>query len=257
MNLHVEGARPVNSYDNWRNNQNNRWNDMSWIHVNGGQILSQDQTKDVLLQKGTSQMAIAGPGDYYGLDLNGDGWVTEWEDIEPIAHNNIPRLTGGLTFVADYKGFDLSMAFNAAAIYTVVYEEYLRTPQVFNGTVGALALWTDRWRQNDAGDWISGKYPRYRAEWTYLPNVWDDARREKDASYIRLKNLEFGYSFPKKLLKKVYMQQTRIYVNAYNLLTISGIKEMDPEYRGAEGGAAAGYVYPMNRNFSLGINVTF
>lgn len=256
-NLHVEGARKLNSYDNWRNNQNDRWNDMMWGHVLSGQITSAEQAELILLHQKTSQNALSGPGDYYHADLNGDGWITEWDDLTPSFLNNIPKITGGLTFTAGYDGFDLSMAFNGAAAYTVLYEEYLRTPQVFNGTVGALGLWTDRWRQDESGNWIAGKYPRYRAEWTYLPNVWDDSRRERNASYIRLKNMEIGYKLPKPALKLLKMQQARVYVNGYNLLTFSAIKEMDPEYRGAENGAAAQYMYPMNRNYSFGINVTF
>lgn len=256
--LYIETARYGNSYDNWKNNMNNRWSDISWQHVILGQLTSEEQARYIALHQGTSQNALSGPGDYYHADLDGDGWVTEWGDLMPVSTNITPKITGGLTFNASYGGFDLSLSFNAATAYIVYYEEFLRNPEVFNGTVGALSFWTDRWHQDENGTWIAGKYPRYRAEWAYVPNVWDDSRRQKNASYIRLKNAEIGYSLPKKILKKVNLQECRIYTNGYNLLTLTGIKEMDPEYAGIDGGTAINqYVYPMSKNYSLGINVTF
>ena len=251
-NLHVEQASAVNSYDNWRNNKNDRWNDIAWGHKVAGQITDPAQVQYLINHMKTSQMALAGPGDYYHYDLNGDGWVTEWEDLSPIFTNSAPKLTGGVTLTGAYKGFDLSLVFNGAALYTVSYEEFLRNPQVFGGQTGALASWTDRWHQDSNGNWIAGKNPRYREEWAYLPNVWDDSRRIKNAAYLRLKNIELGYSLPKSILNKIKAQNIRVYANAYNLLTFSNVKEMDPEYPG--GGS---YMYPMVQNYTFGINVTF
>jgi hypothetical protein len=249
-NRHVEQARAVNSYDNWKNNQNNRWNDIRWGHATGGQITSEEEARRLVNHQKTSQMALAGPGDYWHLDLNGDGWVTEWDDLAPIFTNSVPKIVYGFTLTGEYKGFDLVMVFNGAAKYTVTYEEFLRNPLVYDGLAGALDMWTDRWHQDEAGNWISGKYPRYRDEWTYLPNVWDDNRRIKNASYLRLKNIELGYSLPHSLLSKIHIQKLRVYANAYDLLTFSNIKEMDPE-------APTQYLYPMSRNFNFGLNITF
>ncbi|MFT4222219.1 SusC/RagA family TonB-linked outer membrane protein [Dysgonomonas sp.] len=249
-NKHVERAKALNSFDNWRNNTNNRWNDMEWGHVTGGQITNEIDGKYILLHSGTSQNALTGPGDYWHLDLNGDGWVTEGEDLIPIYTNKTPKLIYGFTLAAEYKGIDLSAVFNGAAKFTVTYEEFLRNPLVFEGLTGALEFWTDRWRQDEMGNWIPGKNPRYRDEWAYVPNVWTDSRRIRNASYLRLKNIEIGYSLPKKALAKVHLQRVRFYANAYNLLTFSNIKEMDPE-------APEQYRYPMARNFNFGVNVTF
>lgn len=249
-NKYVEQARGVNSFDNWKNNQNDRWNDIKWGHALGGQIMSQDEIKYLLLHQGTSQMAQTGPGDYWHLDVDGDGWVSEWTDLLPNFTNNVPKVVYGFTVSAEYKGIDLNMVFNGAAKYTVVYEEFLRNPLVYGGSAGALEMWTDRWRQDENGEWIAGKYPRARAEWSFLPNVWDDERRIRNASYLRLKNIEVGYSLPKNLLAKIKIQKLRVYANAYNLLTFSNIKELDPEM-------PTQYRYPMAMNFNFGVNLTF
>lgn len=249
-NKHVEQARAVNSFENWKGNQNNRWNDIRWGHVLGGQVLTEDEVRYLILHQGTSQMAQAGPGDYWHLDVDGDGWVSEWTDLMPVFTNNVPKIVYGFTVSAEYKGIDLNIVFNGAAKYAVSYEEFLRNPLVYGGSAGALDMWTDRWTQDESGQWIAGKYPRARAEWSFLPNVWDDERRIRNASYLRLKNIEVGYSLPKMLFHKIKIQKLRVYANAYNLLTFSNIKELDPEM-------PEQYKYPMAMNFNFGINLTF
>ena len=250
-NRHVEGARKLNSYDNWRNNTAGRWNDIEWGHLTGGRITDESSGKYIALHQGTSQNALTGPGDYWHLDLNGDGWVTEWDDLAPVYTNTVPKVVYGFTLAAEYRGIDLVMVFNGAAKYTVTYEEFLRNPMVYEGLSGSLSLWTDRWHQDAQGNWIAGKHPRYRDEWAYVPNVWTDERRFRNASYLRLKNIELGYSFPKSIVSKIYLQKLRVYASAYNLLTFSGIREMDPEAPGSWS------TYPMSQNFNFGINVTF
>lgn len=249
-NKHKERAKPTNSFDNWRNNNNNRWNDIVWGHEIGGQVTTVDGGKDLLNHQGTSQMALTGPGDYWHLDLNGDGWVDEWNDLAPIFTNGDPKIIYGFTINMEYKGIDLTAVFNGAGKYTVSYSEFLQNPLCYSGDAGALKFWTDRWHQDADGNWIAGKYPRYRNEWAYVPNVWTDSRQIKNASYLRLKNIELGYTFPKKWMQKIKVQNLRVYANAYNLLTFSNVKELDPEM-------PSQYKYPMAMNFNCGLNLTF
>lgn len=250
MNKHVERAAPTNSFDNWRNNSNNRWSDINWGHIIGGQVTTVDGGRDLLNHQGTSQMALTGPGDYWHLDLNGDGYVDEWNDLAPVFTNSDPKVIFGFTINFEWKGIDFNAVFSGAGKYTVTYMEFLQNPLVFSGNGGALKLWTDRWHQDADGNWIAGKYPRYRNEWAYVPNVWTDSRQIKDATYLRLKNLEIGYSFPEKWMKKIRVQKLRVYASGYNLLTFSNVKELDPEM-------PSQYKYPMAMNFNFGINLTF
>ena len=72
-------------------------------------------------------------------------------------------------------------------------------------------------------------------------------------NYLRLKSIELGYTLPKNLLSSVGVKNLRIYINAYNLLTITGVKGVDPE----KPANLYGYMYPLNRSYNFGLNVTF
>jgi hypothetical protein len=86
----------------------------------------------------------------------------------------------------------------------------------------------------------------------------------QNASYLRVKTLEFGYSLSPSILKAIGVRKFRVYVNSYNLLTFTGLKNYDPEHQGPNprdnndfSKALGGYTYPMNRTFNLGANVSF
>jgi len=127
-----------------------------------------------------------------------------------------------------------------------------------------LSWFLDRWRPVDPNadmfnsntQWIPG----------YYPVTGHDGRRTgtnsiQNASYIRLKTMELGYTLPKKLTTKVGVKSLRVYVNGYNLLTFSGLNNVDPERPGAAGGASTNsvqeYNYPICRTFTLGASIKF
>jgi hypothetical protein len=75
----------------------------------------------------------------------------------------------------------------------------------------------------------------------------------QSGSYVRLKNIELGYTLPKQLLNKVKIQKARLFVNGYNLLTLTGVKGIDPEHPGDSNG----YMYPLNQTVNFGAEITF
>ena len=75
----------------------------------------------------------------------------------------------------------------------------------------------------------------------------------KDASYLRLKNIELGYSFKQEWIRKAKLERLRIYVSAQNILTIAGIDDYDPEKYGTD---TRGHAYPNAKTFSVGLNIT-
>ncbi len=75
----------------------------------------------------------------------------------------------------------------------------------------------------------------------------------KDASYLRLKNIELGYSFKQEWIRKAKLERLRIYVSAQNILTITGIDDYDPEKYGTD---TRGHAYPNAKTFSVGLNIT-
>ncbi len=201
------------------------------------------------------------PGDYWYEDWNGDGAI-DGNDIHPVATYNLPVFNYGLTIGADWKGLDLSMNFQGAAGVYSMYSEVFSEVGPFDGGA-VLSRYVDRWHTvnpdddpwNPYTEWIAGTYPATGHSFTM------GSTGIQNTSYLRLKTLEVGYSFPEKWLSKIKIRSLRLYFSAYNLLTISGLKGMDPERPGAAGGASNGlsaeYNYPNNRTFNIGANIKF
>ena len=162
-----------------------------------------------------------------------------------------------LTFGGQWKGIDLNVTFQGAAMFNANLTD---RPLQFGG---AWDIFMDRWHKVDAegnpapfdseGTWVAGRYPstrlqdpqNYGQESTYFYN---------NCSYLRLKNLELGYTLPKQWTNKIGISNLRIYANGFNLFTICSkdLNYTDPEN---PGGSLARY--PIMRNFNFGVNVTF
>lgn len=263
-NLYVERGRSGSAYDNWRNNNSNRYNDIWFGFDYAGQYQSYEEIANYPVFTGRSTL----PGDYIYGDWNGDG-VFDDMDKHPIAttinpnsseaaggnaRKNYPLLTFGLNLGLDYKGFDLNLLFQGGAMSYIAYSEQLKEPLAWDGN--ALDVFMDRWHPvdpkadpyNPSTQWITGYY-------AYTGSALNDASRRaiQNGSYVRLKSAELGYSLPKSLLSKVRIQGVRFYVNAYNLFTITGVKGLDPEHPSE----LYGYMYPLSRTINLGTSVTF
>jgi len=252
-------SKAGNSYDNWRNRTANRYKDIWWGTDYGGQFQNYNQiyTSPVSIGAGGTV-----PGDYYYKDWNGDG-VINGNDAHPIATYGMPLFNYGITLGASYKGFDLSMNFQGATQVYYKYTEALAEAVPF-GDGGTLSKFWDRWHPvNPDADifdpstkWVSGYYP------TTGSPLADGTRSVENASYVRLKTLELGYTLPKRITTGVGIKELRVYFSGYNLLTLTGLKGMDPEHPGGEGGTTGGdgistYKYPINRTFNIGASIKF
>lgn len=119
-----------------------------------------------------------------------------------------------------------------------------------------LTQFLDRWRPEDPKadpfatntKWIEGKYAYTGSR----PDYWS-THNTVDATYLRLKNVELGYTIPQNLTKHVGISGLRFYVSAYNLVTFTKVKNIDPEHTND----LWGYIYPLNKSVSLGLNVRF
>ena len=116
------------------------------------------------------------------------------------------------------------------------------------------------------GSWTpdnpDAKYPRLTASYN-ANDAWTSSWWVRDGSYVRLKNIALGYTFPKKLISKFKIENLRLYANIQNLLTITGYDGYDPEV-GASTSDSTGYTYgvdngryPSPTTFSFGMNITF
>lgn len=244
-----ERGKAGNSYDNWRNNNNNRVQNIIWGYGNGGryQSYSDIANSPVYTDYGTL------PGDYEYQDWNGDGIISDL-DVHPIGYQNVPLINFSLNIGANWKGFDLNMLFQGTTMQYNRYIEELHEPMWGNAYSNALEYFMNRWHPTNltadpydpSTTWTSGKY----AYTGSLSNEYSEYNVH-NSSYIRLKSIEIGYSLSQKILKMTGIKNVRFYINGYNLFTIKSVP-FDPEHSGSD---SYGDLYPLNRTISFGVNI--
>jgi TonB-linked SusC/RagA family outer membrane protein len=255
----VEG-RPGNAYEQWRNGQTNRYQNIWWGKDYAGQFSTYDQIYNYGVNTGGGNNNVV-PGDYYYKDWNEDG-VIDGKDDHPIATSDIPLVNYGLTLAANYKGFDVNLLLQGATGVYVQYSEQYAEPLMYGRS--ALTRFLDSWHTANPTDnvfdpstqWIPGFYPAMGS-----PSA-QGTKAIQNGTYLRIKSLEFGYTIPALALKKIGVKRFRVYVNSYNLATFTGLKNYDPEHPGEKPGAGfdqalGGYKYPLDRTFNLGANISF
>lgn len=247
-----------NSYDNWRNRTSGRYNNIWWGQESGGMFTSMEDIRTFERPMGQGSL----PGDWWLVDWNEDG-VIDGGDDHPIASKGLPVFNYGISLGASWKGFDLALDFQGAYGVYVQYSEVLTEALPFGGQ-NTLSYFLDRWRPVVPGaDYFSSN-----TEWIpgYYPVTGHDGRRTgtnsvQNASYMRLKTAQLGYTLPNSLVSKVGLKNLRVYLSGYNLLTFTGLENVDPERPGSEGGASTNsidiYNYPVNRTFTIGASVKF
>ncbi|MDR1982143.1 MAG: TonB-dependent receptor [Tannerellaceae bacterium] len=256
--IYRERAESGNSYRNWRDNTANRYNNIWWGYGAAGQFISMQDYWSSPIQDNRGN-SIGRPGDYRYQDWNEDGMIDD-NDVRPIANTGYPLYNYGIILTADYKGIDFNILFQGAKGMSTKYYEMLSNPLMWDR--GGLSKFMDRWHMENITDdpqdpntkWIPGKFPSMT---TYAQSNNYDHTSEfdvQDASYIRLKSIEIGYTLPKSMLKGMGIQNARIYLNGYNLLTFTGLEYTDPEL---PGGFHDGYVYPYTITYNVGVNLQF
>jgi TonB-linked SusC/RagA family outer membrane protein len=187
------------------------------------------------------------PGDIKYKDVNGDN-VIDNLDFITTDYNFVPKSFFGFGANAAYKGFDVSIFFQGATGRTISIQNLVNSGNANNGYLNQFS--TDRWTPGTP----DASYPRLllsdRGNNTQNSDFW-----LRSGDYLRLKNAELGYSFSAGAIKKLHLQQLRLYVSGLNLLTFDRLKGLpvDPEL------PEAGYnsSYPYMRIYSFGLNLKF
>jgi TonB-linked SusC/RagA family outer membrane protein len=198
-----------------------------------------------------SLLGLQKAGDLKYKDLNGDGKI-DFNDIAPIGTSYIPEVNYGVNLGFKYQGFDLTVNFQGTSHSTTynsgaTYWEFYDSGKD-NVTQHILSRWTPNSGQSAA-------YPRLTLN---NPNNFvTNSYWVQDNSYTRLKYAELGFTIPGNFLKKIGAYSTRVFVNGYNLLLWSDVKEKDPEAPDGSNPSSNGFVYPLQRSFSIGLNVKF
>ncbi|MGV8090234.1 MAG: SusC/RagA family TonB-linked outer membrane protein [Mangrovibacterium sp.] len=240
----------ANSYLNWRNNTLNRWGQIAWGYNYIGQFQTMDEVLSSPIQDGQGNRTLR-PGDLKYEDVNKDGIISGLDQV-PIGRNSVPCVNYGLNMNASWKHFDLNVFFHGAAGFNFQYIEQMKAPLTWGRN--SLSQFMDRWHHEDIYDvtspWIPGKFP---ATGYPASNSWDSQFWWVDASYLRLKSVELGYTFDQNALHKAGIQNVRLFVSGFNLLTWTKVKYMDPEQDPSQ----YNYLYPLTKNYNIGVNITF
>ncbi|MEO2070277.1 MAG: TonB-dependent receptor [Zunongwangia sp.] len=204
-------------------------------------------------------------GDIMYKDLNGDGkidsgsWTADDPGDRKVIGNNTSRYPFAITLNADWKGFDFRAFFQG-----ILKRDYFQGSYYFWGASGSGQWWSTGFVQHEDYFRASEDHPLGQNLDSYYPrpvfngkNQQTQTRYLQDASYIRLKNVQLGYTIPSSVYENLGINRFRIYVSGENLWTGTSISEIfDPETIGG-GTDGNGNVYPLSKTFALGLNINF
>lgn len=194
-------------------------------------------------------------GDIKYRDINGDGIINE-NDQAPIGYPTSPEIIYGFGLSAGYKGFDASFFFQGLARESFWIDQKTTAPfvdtddvkEVISNNALLNVYANDHWSETNQNPY---------ALWPRLSNTLVDNNNKtstwfmRDGSFLRLKQVEIGYSLPDKVLHKLRMTNLRIYLSGTNLLTFSKFKLWDAEMAGK------GLGYPIQRTYNIGLQLSF
>ena len=249
----------LNSWDKYRNSNEQRFNDKDWGYICIGQFNSVEQINNYAVDIDGQGNSTLLPGDLIYEDVNGDKKINDL-DQRPIsfAYGSQPMINFGFTIGAYYNNFDFHADFSGAGGYSWFQNWEQRWAFQNNGNLNAI--FEDRWHRADIYDpnsaWIPGKYPvnRYNPGFGHSDYAIQSTFWLHNVHYIRARTIELGYSIPQSLLRRIKVQQARIYINGYDLFSIDNLKEfgVDPEVIDDNG-----LQFPQNRVINFGVDLSF
>lgn len=190
--------------------------------------------------------SLYGGGDIKYTDVNRDGKITP-ADMVPIGNPVSPEIVYGFGFSAGYRGFDASVFFQGLANESFWINASGTSP--FQGQTQLLKVYADsHWSEDNQN--LYALWPRLSSE-INNNNVQTSTWFMRDGSFLRLKQVEFGYTLPSKLTQNTHVDNLRFYLSASNLFTWSKFRLWDVEMAGN------GLGYPLQRVLNIGLNVTF
>jgi len=212
-----------------------------WGYKTDGVFQNQEEINTHATQSG------ANPGDIRYVDVNEDGVIDD-NDRTKIG-DPFPEFTIGFNLAAEYKNFDFSI-FTFASVGNDVYRAYERNSLYTNKYAAVLDRWT--------GEGTSNSEPRV-TETDTNNNTRASDRYVEDASYLRIKNIQLGYSIPDEAVKNTVFENIRLYAQVKNAYTFTKYSGFDPEIGSSsigDTGVDRG-TYPTPRIWSLGVNIKF
>ena len=222
-----------------------------YLYKTDGIFQSMEEINQYVNNEGELLQPEAKPGDIKFLDMNNDGTIDE--DDKVYCCSGIPALEANLNFSADYKGFDLSLVLGSAWNYKLYngnkyfYEGMNSSSNMLKSTLNA---WTPTNTDTDV--------PRAIYQ-DPNGNTRESDRFLENGNFVRLRQLQLGYTLPSSLTKKVYIEKLRFYVSGENLFTITAYDGIDPEFSRSNvlNTGIDKLIYPFTRSFTVGAQLTF
>ena len=183
-------------------------------------------------------------GDFLYKDIDGDGCITLM-DKEIVSDGTNPKFTFGLNLNAAYKGFDISALLQGQlGIKTFWMNDAYNTPTVRYGYQINKEVADGRWYEGRT----DAKYPRL-IQYQDTRNTKPSDFYLQDRSFLKIRNIQFGYTVPQNLTQMVHVQRVRVYCSLENFFTFTSFKGFDPEVSGMN--------YPTMKQCTLGLNISF
>jgi hypothetical protein len=193
------------------------------------------------------------PGDLKYKDITNDD-IVDIDDIVKIGKSWMPEKTYGANLFLSYKGFDFNALFQGIASADILLNNFAYYDFYPNASGSLMEHHLDRWAyypELEIDTRETATYPRLSLSGDNTNNKTPNSTFWlRDASYLRLKSIEIGYSIPGNALKYIGLSNLRIFASAYNIFTLDDIKVIDPEM-----GSSA--VYPVQKMVNFGINAQF
>jgi TonB-linked SusC/RagA family outer membrane protein len=255
-NWHKYKPRHGNSWDQYRNSTNERFGNISWGYEAIGQFKSWEEIATYPIDNDRQGNKTLRPGDIKYKDVNNDNIINSM-DARPIgyAEGALPLLNYGLNFSFQWKNFDLAFDLTGSSFATWTQDRELRIPFTNAGNSPQYTM-EDQWHLSDLNnpdsELIPGKYPTMLVGKDSHSNYWGSTFWVHNVNYVKLRNFQFGYTIPLKVLQKTGLKDMRVYVSGQNLFYITNVNGIDPEIT-----SNSGIQYPTTRVVNLGVNIKF
>lgn len=264
----------ITRYSNPSGSLSNYYEGMAWGQIWGYQTIGIAKTNEEM-QQHLAKLTNGGQdnlgsnwlaGDIMYADINGDGKINSGSytlqdhgDLKVIG-NSTPRYSYGLNFGMDWKGIDFSIFLQGVAQRDYFQGSYYFWGAEAGGRWGSMGLTEhEDYFRNDPnhplGENLNGYYPR--PLWGTNKNQQVQTRYLQNAAYMRIKNLQLGYSLPPKIISRIGLENVRLFFSGENIATFTKMSKLfDPETISGGWGTDRGNVYPLQKTYSFGINVT-
>lgn len=249
------------SWEKYQNWYEKRYSSQWWGLECTGQFQDWEQIASYPVDIDGKGNTTLRPGDLIYKDTNNDGVINNM-DKRPMGYRqgDVPCLSFNFNIAMSWKGFDLAVLFTGAALASFYMDMEMKNPLHDGGNSPAFML-DDMWHLSDINDpnstYLPGKYPMVLAGNGNHSNYASDRLSTfwlRNVRYLKMRNFELGYTLPKRLVRKVNIENLRVFTSIQNLFSIDNVGDIgiDPEIA-----TQSGQQYPTTKVFSFGLNLTF